>query len=106
MLTLGFVNNELAPCLFIKHIGQEYIIIAIYVDDISIFGTPQITNETIANLKATFEMKDMGHPTYCLGIQIETLSGGIFIHQSTYTRKVLIQFNMDKAYTVTTPMDL
>lgn len=80
MLTLGFTNNDIALCLFIKHIGEEFIILAIYVDDKSIFGTPRITTTTIAKLKATFEMKDMGHPTYCLRIQLETLLGGVFIH--------------------------
>jgi hypothetical protein len=105
MLNLGFVTAEIAPCLFIKQAGTEFIILAIYVDDISIFGTRKITSETVDLLKRTFEMKDVGQPNFCLGIQFEYLTDGIFIHQSTYTRKLLKQFNMDKCHPVTTPME-
>lgn len=100
------MNGEIAPCLFIKHIGNEFIIIAIYVDDINIFGTPELTTMTIANLKAKFKTKDIVGQNYCLGIHIKILLRGIFIHQSTYTQKVLAQFNMDKSYSVTTPIYL
>lgn len=79
MLAIGFVNNEIALCLFIKH--MENIITAIYVGDISIFGNPHLTASTISTLKAIFQMKDIGKPTYCFGIQIEILPRGIFIHQ-------------------------
>lgn len=51
MLAIGFVNNQIAPCLFIKQINQEFISIAIYVDDISTFATPAITAATISHIK-------------------------------------------------------
>ncbi len=68
MLKLGFKNDDIAPCLFIKRERTEFIIIAIYVDDINIIGTQRITEHTIATLKGIFQMKDIGKPTYCLGI--------------------------------------
>ena len=40
----------------------------------------------------------------CLGLQIEHLPNGILVHQSTYTKKVLKQFYMDKAHPLSTPM--
>lgn len=83
MLSLDFINDDIAPCLFIKSVEDEFIIIAIYVDDINIFGTPSIIAETIQTLKSVFEMKDIGKPAYCLGIQFDYLPDGILIHQST-----------------------
>ena len=49
-------------------------------------------------------MKDLGKTKFCLGLQIEHLSSGILIHQSTYTEKVLKQFYMDKTHPLKTPM--
>ncbi|KAL8134520.1 hypothetical protein AgCh_009515 [Apium graveolens] len=51
-----------------------------------------------------FEMKDLGRTRFCLGIQVEHLSSGIFVHQSNYTEKILDRFYMDKAHPLTTPM--
>ena len=49
-------------------------------------------------------MKDLGVTKFCLGLQIEHLNNGIFIHQSNYVEKVLKRFNMDKAHPLNTPM--
>ena len=52
----------------------------------------------------SFEMKDFGKTRFCLGIQVEHLSSGIFVYQSNYTEKVLDRFYVDKAHPLTTPM--
>ena len=49
-------------------------------------------------------MKDLGKTKYCLGLQIKHKSNGILIHQSTYVEKVLKQFNMDKAHSLSSTM--
>ena len=36
----------------------------------------------------------------CLGLQIEHLANGIFIHQSAYTENVVKQFYSDKAHSL------
>jgi hypothetical protein len=43
-------------------------------------------------------MKDLGKTKFCLGLQIEHLQTGIFVHQFAYVKKVLEKFNMNKAY--------
>src|SRR5688572_4177408 len=49
-------------------------------------------------------MKDLGKTKFCLGLQIEHLKSGIFVHQSNYTEKVLKRFYMDKAHPLSSPM--
>ena len=78
--------------------------IAVYVDDLNLVGTPDEIARAASYLRKEFEMKDLGKTKFCLGIQIEHLSTGIFIHQSTYTEKMLKRFNMDKAYPLSTAM--
>ena len=49
-------------------------------------------------------MKDLGRTRFCLGLQIEHLKDGIFMHQSTYISKILKRFYMDKDHPLSTPM--
>ena len=74
------------------------------MDDLNLIGTPEGLLETANYLKKEFEMKDLGKTRYCLGLQIEYFSNGIFVHQSTYTEKVLKRFYMDKAHPLNSPM--
>ena len=41
---------------------------------------------------------------FCLGLQIEHIPNEILVHQSTYTKKVLKQFYIDKAHPLSTPV--
>ena len=98
LLKEGYVNNSIFPCVFIKKTEVSLTIIAVYVDDLNLIGTPEGLLETANYLKNEFEMKDLGKTRYCLGLQIEYFSNGIFVYQSTYTEKVLKCFYMDKAH--------
>ena len=49
-------------------------------------------------------MKDLRKTKFCLGLQIEHLKSGIFVHQSNYTEKVLKRFYMDKAHPLSSRM--
>ena len=98
------MNNELCPCMFIKKSHSGFAIIAVYVDDMNLIGTPAEFEEIAAHLKSKFEMKDLGKTRYCLGLEIEHCSDGILVHQSNYTQKVLRRFNEDKAKPSSTPM--
>ncbi|XP_074378316.1 secreted RxLR effector protein 161-like [Apium graveolens] len=67
-------------------------------------GTFEDITNIAAYLKTEFEMKDLGKTRFFLGIQVEHLSSGILVHQSTYTEKIIDRFYMDKAHPLTTPM--
>ena len=49
-------------------------------------------------------MKDLEKTKFYLGLQIEHTKDGIFIHQTTYTEKILKIFYMDKSHPLSTPM--
>ena len=80
------------------------MIIAVYVDDLNIIGTPEELQKAANCLKLEFEMKDLGRTRFCLGLQIEHLKDGNLMHQSTYISKILKRFYMDKAHPLSTPM--
>lgn len=49
-------------------------------------------------------MKDLGKIKYCFGLQIEHSENDIFMHQSTYSNRVLKRFTMDKPTVLSTLM--
>ena len=49
-------------------------------------------------------MKDLGKTKFYLSLQIEHFSNGVLAHQSTYIKKVLKSFYMDKAHPLSSPM--
>ena len=99
-----YINNDAYPCVFIKKSLNGFCIISVYVDDINIIGTRKEIKEANSCLKKEYEMKDLGKTKYCLGLQIEHLPKGIFVHQSTYLKKVLERFYMNKSHPLSTPM--
>jgi hypothetical protein len=56
----------------------------VYVDDLNIIGNPLDIDEACKHLKTELELKDLGKTKFCLGLQLEHLSTGIFMHQSSY----------------------
>ena len=104
LLKEGYVNNPICPCVFIKKSETGFAIIAVYVDDLNLVGTPEELTKTAEYLKKEFEMKDLGKTKFCIGLQIEHFPNGVLVHQSTYIKKILKRFNMDKAHPLSSLM--
>ena len=78
LLKEGYVNNVICPYAFIKRTKERFTIIAVYVNNLNIIGTPVELDKTVAYLKEEFEMKDLGRTKLCLDFQVEHLSKGNF----------------------------
>ena len=85
----GYVNNPICPCIFIKKSEIEFVIIAMYVDDLNLVGTPKELTRTTNYLKNEFEMKDLGKAKFYLALQIEHFPNRVLIYQSAYIKEVL-----------------
>ena len=93
------------PCVFILRESIGFAIVAIYVNDINLVGTPATCKQVVSLLTNCFEMKLLGRTSYCLGLQVVHLpDGSIFFHQTAYTQKMLKRFVMDKAGPISAPM--
>ena len=100
----GFVNSDLCPCVFVKHEQHHFVILAIYVDDINIIGTENGIADASRVLTEKFQMKHLGKTSLCLGLKMEHLESGIFVHQTHYVRKMLKRFSMEHANPCRTPL--
>ena len=104
LIEKGFENNEICPCIFNKKTTSGFDVVVVYVDDLNLVGTPKELIKIIASLKDEFDMKDLQKKFFYLGLQIEHLLNGKFIHQSTYKEKVLKYFYMDNVHPLSIPM--
>ena len=100
----GHKNDPICPCIYMKRSENEFSIIVVYVDDINIVGTPNERTTTIVCLKKEYKMKDLGRTKFCLGLQIDYLNKGVFVHQEAYIMRVLKTFYMDKSHSLCTLM--
>lgn len=105
---LKFRKLSSEPCVFLYSQGEEYIIIALYVDDILLFSSKSLQkkkDEIKKNLKEEFEMKDMGQASHVLGMKITRNGNKITLDQSSYIKRILDRFNMSECNPAVTPME-
>ncbi|KAJ7959777.1 Retrotransposon protein, putative, Ty1-copia subclass [Quillaja saponaria] len=68
---LGFVENKIDQCIYLKVSGSKFIILVLYVDDILLASSDVgLLHETKLMLSKTFDMKDLGEASFVLGIEI------------------------------------
>jgi hypothetical protein len=105
LLPYGFALSAYDPCVLIHSSGNLFL--AIYVDDILIFGPSDddLTENLIAALKTEFDVKDLGEIHWLLGIKIDLTDDGIKLSQQTYIDKILERFGMQDCHSVSTPLD-
>ena len=80
LLKEGYVNDPIFPRIFIKKTVVGFAILMVYVNYLNLIGTPEELINIANYLKKEFEMKDLRKTKYCLDLQIEYCSNGVFIH--------------------------
>ena len=91
------------PCVFINK--ECNLILAVYVDDITVVGSPKSLAMLTAHLKTHFEVTTKGRLSYILGIEISHTPDAIWLGQHQYITQICERFGMDNSRTVSTPLD-
>eukprot|EP00253_Pinus_taeda_P005540 PITA_05540 len=69
--------------VYTKKVGNSLIILVLYVDDLILtVSDPNLINHVKSSLKKKFEMTDLGHLHYFLGLQVLQSKEGISLSQS------------------------
>ena len=103
--SIGFDQLYSDPCVYINKTTE--IIIAMWVDDLIIFGKDMASiNALKAQLNEEYEMKDIGELKYFLGIQVHRDRERKIIHisQAGYNRTVLERYGMQNSKPTNTPL--
>ena len=106
MASVGLIESNADPCLFVRKTETSKLIVIIYVDDGLVAGIDETEIEEFLNgLKTEFKIT-VSIAQQNLGVQIViTPDGSILLHQEAYARKILEKFGMTEAKPVQTPLD-
>jgi hypothetical protein len=83
---LGFEKSEVDPNLYFIVVGEDPLILLLYVDDLFITGAERLINSCKESLASEFKMTDIGLMHYFLGLEVWQEPGHIF----PGTRKVCV----------------
>eukprot|EP00253_Pinus_taeda_P001791 PITA_01791 len=101
---MGFTKSEADPKLYFIVIGEEPLILVLYVDDLVITGAERLIEHCKRDLATEFEMKDIGLMHYFLGLEVWQEEGHFFLGQGKYIVDILSRFHMEDCRPMSTPM--
>ena len=104
---LNFRNCSYEPCLSIRYMEDDVMLIVLYVDDLVIAGNEcKNVDDVKAEFSRRYKMKDLGPANEFLGIQIyrHRACHSLHISQASYMSKILSRFKMENAKGCLTPM--
>lgn len=100
----GLRRSVADPCVY-YHPTRE-IIIAIYVDDILIFGTRQEIETEKRNLAKEFQTRDLGKAHHVQAVRIRYENGSVILDQTAYVKDILNMFQMTSCNPAKTPLPI
>ena len=94
------------PCMYIWHIGEDFTIIMVWVDNLLLFAMMvRLMNKMKADIKGKWEVTDLGEPSKIIGIEITKGKDSITILQMKYIESILRKKGLERANPVTMPLD-
>jgi hypothetical protein len=104
LIPYGFAFSAFDPCVLVHSSGNLFI--AIYMDDITLFGeSNSLQEQTINLLKSEFKVNDMGDVHWLHGNRIDRDNAGIHLSQTAYIDRILNKFALTDCNPVSTPLD-
>jgi hypothetical protein len=68
--SMGFTKSEVNPNLYLIQVGEDPLILVLYVDDLFLTGAEKLLVSCKRDLASEFEMKDIGLMHYFLGLEV------------------------------------
>jgi len=103
----GYACLHSDPCVYILRIGEEFAIITVWVDDLLLFATTiRLMNKMKSDIKAEWEVTNLGKPSKIVGIKIIMSKDSIVISQRRYIESILKKEGLEHANPVGMPLDL
>jgi hypothetical protein len=88
LMSLGISKSVVYPNLYYHIIGNDCLVLVLYVDDLYLTSSEKLIVECKKALTAKFEMKDLGMMHYFLGLQVWQRTDEIFMSQGKYTMEI------------------
>ena len=87
---LGYMASHYDSALFLRPTDKGTLLLLLYVDDMIITGDDfNGIQELKVSLNQQFEMKDLGHLSYFLGLEVTYSTDELYITQAKYASELL-----------------
>jgi hypothetical protein len=104
LMSSGFSKSVVDPNLYFHIVGDECLILVLYVDDLFLTDSERLIDECKQELTYEFEMKDLGMMNYFLGLEVWQRTDEIFLSQGKYIVETLNKFSMIDCKSMPTSM--
>ena len=101
---MGFQKSEVDPNIYFIMVGDDPLILLLYVDDLFITRRERPITACKKDLAAEYEMTDIGMMYYFLGLEVWQEPGHIFLGQGKYVVDILRIFRMEDCRSMSIPM--
>jgi hypothetical protein len=101
LMSLDFSKSVTDPNLYYHIVGNEFLILVLYVDDLFLTSSERLIVECKRALTSVFEMKDLSMMHCFLGLEVWQRTDEIFLSQGKYTVEI---FEMMDCKSMPTPM--
>ena len=92
---------------FFRRTDKCTILLLLYVDDMIIIGDNLSGIQELKDFHSQqFEMKDLGHLNYFLGLEITHSTDGLYITQAKYASELLSRVGLTDSKTIDTSVEL
>jgi hypothetical protein len=92
ILGLGFVRSRVDHCVYSKQVGNHFIYVALYVDDMLLVGNNMdVIKEVKSQLSSKFDRKDLGAANFIMGMEIKRdhANRKLWLNQRKYVEMIL-----------------
>ncbi|XP_023753716.1 uncharacterized mitochondrial protein AtMg00810-like [Lactuca sativa] len=104
---MGFQRCMQEIAIYRKFANGEFIIVAVYVDDLFVNGASlEFINQFKRLMALQFEMSDLGELTCYLGIEVLQENGCVKVKQESYAMKILKEADMQECNATQCLMEL
>jgi hypothetical protein len=100
ILGLVFVRSRVDHCVYSKQVGNHFIYVVLYVDDMLLVGNNMdVIKEVKSQLSSKFDMKDLGDANFILGMEIkrDCENRKLWLSHRKYVETILHRFNMHES---------
>jgi len=107
LLSLGFVESKLDPCLYILERGGEKLFLLNFVDDLLLSSKSNELCEWVKKgLEEEYKIRDMGEAQKYVGMWIvrKEETGEMWIHQAPYVLALAEKYNINCESVPSTPL--
>ena len=103
---MGFEQSPHEAAIYRRGNGGNALLVGVYVDDLVITGTKDAEVAAFKEeMKATFQMSDLGPLSFYLGIEVYQDDSGITLRQTAYAKRVVELAGLTDCNPALTPME-